>query len=150
MSDWNPQWKARPTIYRGIQMRSRLEATWAALFDTKTPRKMLPFVQSWDYEPLCFGGPSGQYLPDFRLRCNYPHPWTCYAEVKPIDPSNPQSLMERMEIILLSEPDAYLWLIVGTPLNHGGWDTVRREGRHFWVSAHTREVPVREVRGNDG
>ena len=55
--------KAIPTKYRGIQMRSRLEATWAAVFDG--------FGWDWDYEP-CIDFPkceSGPWIPDFKLTC---------------------------------------------------------------------------------
>ena len=51
--------KARPTLYKGIQMRSRLEADYAAHLDRTW--------QSWEYEPDCFAGPDGQWLPDFRV-----------------------------------------------------------------------------------
>ena len=45
-----------PTLYRGVMFRSRLEARWAAFFDTlKWP---------WFYEPFDLQG----YIPDFALR----------------------------------------------------------------------------------
>ncbi len=50
----------RPTTYKGIQMRSRLEAATAGAFDRAGFR--------WDYEPQAFQGEDGnQYLPDFVL-----------------------------------------------------------------------------------
>lgn len=61
--------QARPTVYRGILMRSRLEAAWAEQFDA--------FAWAWRYEPVAFGGRCGQYLPDFEL------PGVCLVEVKP-------------------------------------------------------------------
>lgn len=51
---------ALPTIYRGTQFRSLLEASWAATLDS------LGIV--WEYEPQLFELPSGtKYLPDFHL-----------------------------------------------------------------------------------
>lgn len=51
---------ALPTIYRGTQFRSLLEACWAATLDS------LGVV--WEYEPTTFDLPSGaKYLPDFHL-----------------------------------------------------------------------------------
>jgi hypothetical protein len=51
--------KARPTIYKGIQMRSRLEAAYAQHLDADN--------YPWEYEPECFADETGQYLPDFRI-----------------------------------------------------------------------------------
>ena len=45
--------KAIPTTYRGINMRSRLEAKWACVFDQ--------LGWKWEYEPLDFNG----WIPDF-------------------------------------------------------------------------------------
>lgn len=47
--------KAKPTIYRGCQFRSRLEAKWAAFFDLLNWK--------WEYEPFDLNG----YIPDFLL-----------------------------------------------------------------------------------
>jgi hypothetical protein len=44
-----------PTIYRGVQFRSRLEAKWAAMFDL--------LGWTWQYEPCDFPG----WIPDFAL-----------------------------------------------------------------------------------
>jgi hypothetical protein len=49
----NPQ--AIPTTYRGVNMRSRLEARWAHLFDQ--------FGWNWYYEPIDLAG----WIPDFVL-----------------------------------------------------------------------------------
>jgi hypothetical protein len=46
---------AIPTTYNGINMRSRLEARWAHLFDQ--------FGWQWHYEPLEFDG----WIPDFVI-----------------------------------------------------------------------------------
>lgn len=57
--------KAIPTIYNGLQFRSRLEATWAAFFDL--------MGWKWEYEPCDFPG----WIPDFLLGER------TYVEVKP-------------------------------------------------------------------
>jgi hypothetical protein len=44
-----------PTTYRGVRMRSRLEARWAAMFDS--------LGWKWSYEPIDLDG----YLPDFLV-----------------------------------------------------------------------------------
>ena len=51
---------ARTTYYSGVRMRSRLEATFAQRLDA--------LALAWDYEPACFAGPTGQYLPDFKVQ----------------------------------------------------------------------------------
>lgn len=70
--------KARPTTYKGIQMRSRLEAGYAMWLDETGI--------GWEYEPVCFASEQGQYLPDFRIDVPI-HPFegecTVYIEVKP-------------------------------------------------------------------
>ncbi len=60
--------KAIPTMYNGVQFRSRLEATWATFFDL--------CFWDWDYEPIDLNG----WIPDFVLKgVNY----YIYVEVKP-------------------------------------------------------------------
>jgi hypothetical protein len=52
--------QAQPTTYKGIAMRSRLEADWAATLDEHGIE--------WLYEPQLVKLPSGRrYLPDFWL-----------------------------------------------------------------------------------
>lgn len=59
MTDTTPFLPARPTIYKGIEMRSRLEARFAAWMDRNE--------WEWAYEPECFATEEGQYLPDFEI-----------------------------------------------------------------------------------
>ncbi len=66
---------AKPTIYKGIQFRSRLEARWAKFFDE--------FGMSWQYEPYVFQIDLGdncyeQYTPDFLIAGQEFH----YVEVR--------------------------------------------------------------------
>jgi hypothetical protein len=64
--------KAIPTTYRGIQFRSRLEATWAAFFDNMR--------WGWEYEPFDLSG----WIPDFALTSELTAPRPVLVEVKPI------------------------------------------------------------------
>ena len=50
---------ALPTLYAGINFRSRSEARWAVFFDD--------LGVTWEYEPEGYSLPSGPYLPDFLL-----------------------------------------------------------------------------------
>ena len=67
---------AHPTMYKGVQFRSRLEARWAAFF--------VLAGWEWEYEPIDLTG----WVPDFIVRipcshsdCNGYH--VLFAEVKP-------------------------------------------------------------------
>lgn len=61
--------KAIPTVYNGLQFRSRLEATWAAFFDA--------LGWPWEYEPAMFEGPG--WTPDFWVPSQ-----NLLVEVKPV------------------------------------------------------------------
>lgn len=58
---------AIPTTYKGVQMRSRLEARWAQMFDL--------LHWPWEYEPVDLDG----YIPDFALLFYKP----VMVEIKP-------------------------------------------------------------------
>lgn len=94
------KFRARPTTYCGVQMRSRLEASFAAGLDK--------LGVQWEYEPQCFADETGQYLPDFRLTFQGSEgPWTCYVEVKPTaSERSVQQQFDRMLPIRSSEPEA--------------------------------------------
>lgn len=96
-------WTARPTVYKGTQMRSRMEAAWAGALDLHGDKE-------WVYEPQCFASEEGQYLPDFVVKELH-----AYVEVKPLFASLPRhDEMERWQrIIRATEPEATLTLIVG-------------------------------------
>lgn len=68
------QFKSIPTRYKGLNFRSRLEATWAAFFDL--------LKWDWDYEPCEFNG----WFPDFALLGCYRsgHLRHIFVEVKPV------------------------------------------------------------------
>lgn len=118
--------RARKTIYRGIEMRSRLEAHWAQRLDLGG--------FDWKYEPHCFADARGQYLPDFRWV--EPRPGgrqkVVYVEIKPyVD--QPEPICRRMEIIWSSEPEAVLILVEG----HGDrfWmGSVSADGHGSWCA----------------
>ena len=70
---------AIPTMYKGIQFRSRLEARWATFFDL--------CGWKWDYEPEDLAG----YIPDFMLHFDK---GDVLAEVKPSNPSDDHELAQ--------------------------------------------------------
>lgn len=95
-------WKARPTTYKGIQMRSRLEAGFAAWLDGISDR--------WEYEPRAFAGDGGQYLPDFSFQVmTKDGERTAYVETKPTE-QDATGAITRMTIIWESEPASVLLL----------------------------------------
>lgn len=99
-------WTARPTVYNGVRMRSRLEAAWAEQFDA--------FGWPWKYEPQVFASELGQYLPDFRVQVGKDYP--VYVEVKP-HTYNRDAAPHLLSIIRASEPLAELWLALGANRN---------------------------------
>lgn len=103
-----PITKARPTTYKGIEMRSRLEAGFAAWLDQRG--------FAWSYEPRAFASEAGQYLPDFRID---DLEWLgigrgiAYIEVKPSiwgTRAEVDALRRQMLLIHESEPHALLVL----------------------------------------
>lgn len=69
------QFAAIPTVYKGVQFRSRLEARWAAFFDAAN--------LGWQYEPFDLNG----WIPDFTMdRSSHPvHPdRPALIEIKPL------------------------------------------------------------------
>lgn len=112
---------ARPTTYKGIQMRSRLEADYAASLDHQGYR--------WAYEPQCFASDAGQWLPDFGCTFGDEGPLAIFDEIKPAEPlerlgasdlyDRVDALLGQMVIAWESRPDAHLrlifWRYGGTP-----------------------------------
>lgn len=118
-----PEFIARPTVYNGIQMRSRLEATFAGFLDE------VGF--EWAYEPRAYGSGRAQYLPDFEIRFGGIDP--IYVEVKgPLGTSTElAAIVDRMGIILASEPEARLVLIIAETLARGDFDVAIRDPLHL-------------------
>lgn len=102
---------ARKTIYNGIEMRSRLEARFAAALDELGVR--------WEYEPNAFASSSGQYLPDFKIPTD--DDWNTYIEVKPYlsmdqpgDRTDPLDIFRQMHVIHQSDDRARLAIAAPT------------------------------------
>ena len=74
---------AIPTLYRGVQFRSRLEARWAAWMDL--------VGLDWEYEPMDASG----YIPDFLIRTD--KDTELIAEVKPISFIEPGDMGDWQE-----------------------------------------------------
>ena len=94
--------KARPTTYKGIEMRSRLEGKYAQWLDRVGGNE-------WIYEPKCFADETGQYLPDFLVRGVQFFEWTVdvYVEVKPLREMFPfEVALQKARIIWSSEPES--------------------------------------------
>lgn len=139
---------ARPTVYEGIHMRSRMEARAAAYFD----RLGWP----WQYEPRAYASGGIQYLPDFEVR-----PWvggvSVFLEVKGAHPTLDEfdAMLRRMTVIRASEPEAWLAVCSDATLSGGrfgfcapgydGW----REGYIVACPDHPRRRGIVLVR-DDG
>ncbi len=123
--------QARPTVYEGVLMRSRLEARTAAFLDRCRYR--------WEYEPLAFGARAGQYLPDFWV--DYASRPT-YLEVKGPTPDEAglQDILDRMLVIRASEPDAFLMLCSESMLRHG-YFAFNVPGLKYWAGAQMVMCP---------
>lgn len=74
------QIEAKPTIYKGVKFRSRLEARWAVFFENTS------LVPAWRFEPKTFKLPEKgwDYLPDFMFKFGG---YSFYLEVKPVIPT---------------------------------------------------------------
>lgn len=136
MTDRTPPTWGRPTTYKGIQMRSRLEASFAAGLDKAMVREPELFdPPTWEYEPNCFADERGQYLPDFAVSMRTPDgPRRSYIEVKPriIDDAHWRSITDRMAVIWSSEPDAVLTLCeVDGERRH--WNGVLSSSGPWWI-----------------
>jgi hypothetical protein len=107
---------ARPTVYNGVEMRSRLEAGFAQWLDQMRWK--------WEYEPECFASPNGQWLPDFHIpgiRCVWIDPETTelegvtdiYVEIKPaiFDRAQSAAMRLRMSSLYESRPDSVALLV---------------------------------------
>lgn len=91
----------RPTQYGDIEFRSRLEAEYAALLDSKG----FP----WAYEPKAYASTNGSYLPDFRVDLSS---GPLFVETKGECADLPAAL-KRMHTIIHSVPEARLLVVLG-------------------------------------
>jgi hypothetical protein len=86
---------ARPSKFRGVEMRSVLETRFAEYLDH--------LGLEWSYEPRRFGQ-GKSYLPDFEI-LNTSRP--TFIEVKPT-PAEVEPAQERMALIWQTIPEAVL------------------------------------------
>lgn len=106
--------QAIPTRYRGFQMRSRLEAKWAAFFDLLGWR--------WDYEPLDLNG----WIPDFVID-GQPRP--VLVEVKPLFGFS-EEVACKIEKALNHQADSFEVLILGAGIAHNQY----RQASVGWIT----------------
>lgn len=110
---------AKPTEYRGILMRSRLEVDFARHLDD--------IGAVWTYEPRIFGTKGSGYLPDFVIeRPDGYH----FIEVKPTLEEVPLA-KKRMEVIWATHPDAVL--IVACAKNSQWFSAERGQPWESWI-----------------
>lgn len=93
-------------MYAGVLMRSRLEASFAQDMDDRR--------WNWEYEPICFAGPDGQYLPDFRILFDEKPGSGIYIEVKPTVEAALEA-RQRMLPIRATYPNAVLAVVAPYP-----------------------------------
>ncbi len=133
--------KAIPTVYKGRQYRSRLEARWAAMFDFLGWR--------YEYEPVDFNG----WIPDFVIT----EAEKVFVEVKPVD-RFPEDIADEID---QSGCDAEVLIVGMTVPIHGtsiGWLRgnlpVDREWAWnnapfgIWKGSETEKAPGRFPLGN--
>lgn len=151
--------KARPTVYNGIKMRSRHEAGFAAWLDR------VGF--EWVYEPECIAHPTlGQYLPDFLLSdvlvLSQHRLMDVFIEVKPSPFMTPYQTAHdaavRMQTIVNDAyPEAMFMLVVNRDDRDGGSsvdfaaDFVPKDTRgtarlYQWVTISTGTVLIPRIR----
>ena len=116
---------AIPTMYRGIQFRSRLEARWAAFFDV--------LGWHWEYEPAEFRG----WIPDFLLfGQSREGPEPVYVEVKPLIALD-WALTEELDRSGCTDEI----LIVGQTILHDDAQGFRSDGRYVgWLGEASEDM----------
>lgn len=112
--------RGRRTLYKGVMMRSRTEARFAAALD----QAQIP----WDYEPFALASRVGQWLPDFEIQLDPRH--RSFVDVKPKD----TDVLDKIE----------QWHTIATEALPG--ETVRvfgagYEGATVWTERALRGTP---------
>lgn len=88
-----------PTLFRGIQYRSRLEARWAAMFDQ--------LGLTYEYEPFDLEG----WIPDFALTCGAV---AILVEIKPVFIRHePRCVMDKIDATTWDGPVFLLGCEIG-------------------------------------
>ena len=119
---------ARRTLYRGIPMRSRLEARAAQFIDS------IPGVR-WAYEPSAYADQRGQYLPDFEVVGAVAG--VLFVEVRGILATQDLPALHRqMAIIWSSKPDAALAVWTPAVIEDGAPFTIIRD----WILPEQRAL----------
>lgn len=109
--------KARPTIYNGIRMRSRLEARFAADLDRCKQH------ETWAYEGDAYADITGDYLPDFTIVS--PTGETVIVDVKPTERMARDLITsKKMRPVWSTNPEAHLVAVY--PTDPKANDTHRR------------------------
>jgi hypothetical protein len=88
--------KARPTTYKDIEFRSRLEVRFAWHLDG--------LGEKWAYEPRVYGPKGRGYLPDFQI-LGAVHP--TFIEVKPTI-AQAEAAKAKVSVIWETHPDALI------------------------------------------
>ena len=117
--------KGQPAVYKGIQMRSKLEADYARALDR--------IGASWEYEPGPFLGTEGGWLPDFLVN----GVWT---ELKPSDFTATEiaGQIRRISVIWETDPEAVVRV---QPWRYGVGAALVITGRDgIWSNVHVREL----------
>lgn len=111
-----PVLTARPTVYQGVQMRSRLEARFASFLDAAHV--------AWTYEPRAYRGKAGEYLPDFQIGDR------TFIEIKPafehdseLHKAQWQAINKADQILTEAVPAAWLWIVRSNGFSFG-WAVV--------------------------
>ena len=124
---------ARPTNYRGTQMRSRLEAKVAGALDAAG----IP----WEYEPHALADGADQWLPDFRL--GTADGSRAYVEVRPTLELLERDLPRYTRIAAVCDPAA---TVIGVGFDDGDpLDAVTVDGDRL---VHLRFATPRRVEHN--
>lgn len=113
--------KSRPSMYKGIEFRSRLEVRYAWHLDAIGER--------WRYEPRVYGPKGKGYLPDFEI---LEHAQPTFIEVKPTTEEVADAAI-KMRVIWETHPDALL--IVAC---EQAWTYVAALHGDDWVGWHER------------
>lgn len=116
----NHRTKSLPTIYEGIEYRSRLEARWAVVFTLLGTK--------FEYEPRTFWTREGGYVPDFRLLLKKPR----WLEIKGPEPIE-RDYVRAAEVVRQSKEK--LCFLVGDlprPLTYGQLHTRVLSAKGKW------------------
>lgn len=87
---------SRPTIYRGIEFRSRLEVRFAQHLDE--------LGETWAYEPRVYGPKGRGYLPDFEILASAR---PTFIEVKPTV-AEAEEAQAKVAVIWETVPEALI------------------------------------------